>query len=415
MKTAGPQDWNTEALPDKHVTIDLHLVYSKIDRQKIFRGLIPNVMEEKWFVYYYQECLNFHRSWTGYCIYRVHCRDEGNKFYLTHAEVNREKEQYIETDDEIDRRMISYLIDVLLLGKPAVFPSGSGKEEDVIKIWSSIGKAMFTAKAEENPSTDFVRIIPVQRFVGFPASPYRPYAFYADAASLKDKTIADCYSLVHGLRLPPLEPAEKYCTPFLGSQWNYANGGYDNPLADIIVKRKKSIIFEDLPLKKLGKAKFVVLRVSRSDAVRDLDVFPATWRALSFIVSDPKRMGARQLGWDMELTEYASARIHALFKEVQVGSKEGLLASTETKSSLGLNDLEQLPGNEDEHQYYAYLSRDSGFTNRIVELFGISCRCWHGCGYIGSIGNPICRFYLLRNKIIPDLKFSIMKGTDILP
>ena len=62
--------------------------------------------------------------------------------------------------------------------------------------------------------------------------------------------------------------------------------------------------------------KFVILRIFRSDANQELDVFPATWKALSYIVSDPIRMGARSAGWDMDLSEYASASVHALFKKV---------------------------------------------------------------------------------------------------
>lgn len=412
MKVANPQDWKTEPLPDKHVTIDLHLSYSKKERQKIVKGLIPEQMEDKWFVYFDQGVLNFHRSWTGFCVYRVYSRDDGNTFILTHADVNRDVEQYKEVNDELDRQMISYLIDLLLLQKSARFPYSDGSEEDVIKIWSSVGKATFSVKPDDS-STDFVRIIPTQRYVGFPAPSHRPYAFYADAASLKGRTIADCYSLVKGLGLPPMECGNKHCSPYIGSGWDSAVGDYDAPLADIKAKGKKNVIFEELPLKKLEKVKYVVLRVSRSDAVPELDVFPATWCALSYIVSDPKRMGARQAGWDMNLREYASASIHALFKEVQAGSDKGLLALTESKDSLGLNDLDRLRGKEEEFEYYSYLSRDSVFTNKIVELFGISSRCWHGCGYLGVPGKPICRFFLLRNKITPDIKVSVMSGKNV--
>ena len=264
-------------------------------------------------------------------------------------------------------------------------------------------------------STDFIRIVPAERFVGFPAPPYRPYAFYADAESLRGRTIADCYSLVKGLGLPPVKSWNTACSPYIWNQFDYDKGDYDTPLADIKVKIKHGIIFEDLPLKKLEKTKYVVLRVSRFDAVRDLDVFPATWRSLSYIVSDSERMGARQPGWDMDCVEYPSARIHALFKEVQSGSEKGLLALTESKESLGLTDLDRLSEKDEEFEYYCYLSRDSAFTNEIVDLFGISNRCWHGCGYLGTLGKPICRFFLLRNKMRPSIKVSVMSGKELFP
>jgi hypothetical protein len=75
-------------------------------------------MEDKWFVYWKDDCLYFHRSWTGFCIYIVRfvCDDIGGKAAV--ATVNRDPDQYGGTDDEYDRRMIAYLIDVLLLRRP---------------------------------------------------------------------------------------------------------------------------------------------------------------------------------------------------------------------------------------------------------------------------------------------------------
>jgi hypothetical protein len=409
MRIVGPNDWRIESLPERHTTIDLHIAYSKAELQEIKKGLIPQFMEEKWFVYFDQGILNFHRSWTGFCIYKVYCREEGDRFILSHADVNRDDQQYKETNDDVDRQMIKFLVEVLLLKKSAAFPSSSEKEENILKVWSSIGSAVFTAKSDESLS-DFVRIIPFQRFVGYPAYPIRPYAFYADAASLKGKTVADCYSLVKGLRLPPMEPAEKYCNPFLGSTYN--EGDYDLPIANIKVKRKKTFTYEELPQKELDKNKYVVLRVPRHIAVGKLDVFPGTWRALSFIVSDPERMSARKSDWNMKLTDYLLSHFHEHFKEIQKNARDDLLAVNQTKESLGLTELDQLPEQGEEFRYYSYLSKDSAFTNRIMELFGISCRCWHGCGYIGSIGQPLCRIYLLKNELVPEIKISVMKGRD---
>jgi hypothetical protein len=413
MKTAKPTDWNTEPLPDKHVTLDLQLTYSKKDKQKIVKGLIPKVMEDKWFVYFDGGALHFHRSWTGFCVYRVYAHESGELFVLTHVDVNRETSQYQQTDDEFDRRMVSYLVDVLLLRKPARYPSNDNSEEQAIKIWTSVGKAIFAVETEESTDSDFVRIIPAQRYVGYPAPLHRPYAFYADAASLLGRTIADSYSLVKGLGLPNLETGKKHCSPFIWNDFNFTRGDYDTPLADIKV-RNKAVMFEDMPIKKLEQANYVVLRISRAAAIRNLDVFPATWRALSYIVSDPKRMQAHPLTWSMNPEQYASARIHALFKEIQAGSKEGLLSLNSSKDALGLTDLDRLPEKSEEQEYYAYLSKDSGFTNSIVDLFGISSRCWHGCGYLGSPGHPLCRFFLLRNEITPELKISVMKGSEVL-
>lgn len=409
MKTATAQDWKTEPLPDKHIVVRLNLSYSKNERQKIVKGAIPEQMEDKWFVYYDQGVLNFHRSWTGFCVYRVHTEDNCGELNLTYAQVNRDREQYSETDDDFDRRMIPYLIDLLLLKKPAHSPAGNRSDKDVLKMWSSVGKALFNVAPKEMSSADFIRIVPAQRFTGFPAPSHRPYAFYADAASLNGKSVAESYSLVKGLNLSSLESSKGLCSPFI---WVH-HGDQDGPLVNLKVNGN-DIIFGELPLESLDAEKFVVLRVSRSAAVRNLDVFPATWKALSYIVSDPVRMGAREPGWDMSLDHYASARIHALFREVQADGEFGLLALKKTKDGLELSDLDRLPKESEERDYYSYLSRDSAFTDQIVELFGISSRCWHGCGYIGMPGKPVCRFFLLRNKITPYVRVSVLKGDAIL-
>ena len=58
------------------------------------------------------------------------------------ALVNRDPDQYTETDDEHDANMISYLIDVLLLKRNPVFPSKETDPEiSAVKQWSSIGRA----------------------------------------------------------------------------------------------------------------------------------------------------------------------------------------------------------------------------------------------------------------------------------
>jgi hypothetical protein len=75
-------------------------------------------MEDKWFLFFEDDTLFFHRSWTGFCVYEVHF--EGST--ATHAVVNRDPEQYRATDDDRDQQLIHHLIQVLLLGQPANYP-----------------------------------------------------------------------------------------------------------------------------------------------------------------------------------------------------------------------------------------------------------------------------------------------------
>ena len=143
MKTAEPTDWKTEPLPAKRTTIRLNRTFSSQEMKIIRRGLVPEQMEDKWFIYWQDDTLFFHRSWTGYGIYVVHFAAAGNSHKMLGSEVNRDPEQYSETSDERDAEMISYLIDVLLLHQEAVFPTdeSSSENQDLAK-WSQVGRAM---------------------------------------------------------------------------------------------------------------------------------------------------------------------------------------------------------------------------------------------------------------------------------
>ncbi len=258
---------------------------------------------------------------------------------------------------------------------------------------------------------DFVRIIPAQRFTGSPAPLHRPYTFYADAFSLHGRTIADCYRLVKGLNLPPRGYYEKEIrTPFVRN--GFPTRDPESPLTKVRVSPDGKVRHEEYPEAWLEQTEFVVLGVSLADAEAELDPFPATWRALAYIVSDPSRMAYQELGWRISPAEFASARIHALFRNAHRGTERELLASRSSKEELGLSRFDRLPMREDELEYYHYLSKDSALTSEIVELFGISHRCWHGCGYLGWPGFPVCRFFLLRNRLPAVVKVLVLGGRE---
>jgi hypothetical protein len=142
-KQATKSDWKIKKLPSKNTSIDLDRRFAPHDMQRIKAGLIPEEMEDKWFIYWQDDALFFHRSWTGCCLYVVHFAKDGEWYRMCKAEVNRNPKQYEETSDAKDASLISYLIDVLLLHKDAEFPSdlfdstGAGVAE-----WGHAGRAM---------------------------------------------------------------------------------------------------------------------------------------------------------------------------------------------------------------------------------------------------------------------------------
>jgi 8-oxo-dGTP diphosphatase len=140
---ARKSDWRIQPLPRRFTTINLSRTFDPGEMRRIQAGLVPREMEEKWFIYWEANTLFFHRSWTGVCIYAVRFAPEGDSFRMVQADVNRDPEQYEETSDVRDAKLISYLIDVLLLERDSEFPCGADDSADAaIMEWGLSGKAM---------------------------------------------------------------------------------------------------------------------------------------------------------------------------------------------------------------------------------------------------------------------------------
>lgn len=143
MRKARKTDWKTKELPSERSIVPLSRTFSADEMRQIREGLLPQQMEDKWFIYWQDDALYFHRSWTGFCIYVVRFAVEGNSFRVVEADVNRDPEQYGETDDARDAKMISFLIDLLLLRQRGDYPSKkSDPEMEALEQWSSVGRAM---------------------------------------------------------------------------------------------------------------------------------------------------------------------------------------------------------------------------------------------------------------------------------
>jgi hypothetical protein len=151
MKIAKPSNWKTAPLPERQTAVTLDRSFTAEEINLIRQGLIPQEMEDKWFIYWQDNALHFHRSWTGNCIYVVQFAAEGEGYRMVSAAVNRDPEQYKETNDEHDRQMISYLIDVLLLRRPSAFPSSDASPPmQSLQKWSQVGRAML-GQHPDNP------------------------------------------------------------------------------------------------------------------------------------------------------------------------------------------------------------------------------------------------------------------------
>lgn len=71
MKRAERGSWQVLPLPSLREELKFKAVFTDAEIEKISYGLIPEQMEDKWFIYLENGWLFFHRSWTGVCVYRL--------------------------------------------------------------------------------------------------------------------------------------------------------------------------------------------------------------------------------------------------------------------------------------------------------------------------------------------------------
>ncbi len=110
--------WETSPLPSARTEFSLDLEYDDSAMTKIRKGFLPKGMEHKWFAWYEEPVLHLHRSWTGNCIFQVRFVHADGRWRAVTAEVNRNPEQYSQTDVNEDRHLVEVLIDELLLHSP---------------------------------------------------------------------------------------------------------------------------------------------------------------------------------------------------------------------------------------------------------------------------------------------------------
>ena len=103
--------WERSDMPhDLNETIELNLPITEEELKCLAMGHIPEVMEDHWFMYFDGECINYHRSWTGYCLYKATVQRTFEGLFISHVVVNRNPDVYTCTDAEKDKNIFLMLI-----------------------------------------------------------------------------------------------------------------------------------------------------------------------------------------------------------------------------------------------------------------------------------------------------------------
>ncbi len=107
LMPAQKEDWKTLPMPGKTASFPLVRPFGGDEADALRRGHVPGAMEDKWFWYMEGSTLFAHRSWTGYCIYKIDFGKDGRHTVT----VNRDPEQYGCTDIKEDRETLNKLLD----------------------------------------------------------------------------------------------------------------------------------------------------------------------------------------------------------------------------------------------------------------------------------------------------------------
>jgi len=145
---ATASSWKNEPFKTG-LPIPVQLEIPEAEFELIKNGLIPEEMEDKWFIYYEEPYLFFHRSWTGQAVYRVEFLRSGSNYVIREALFSAKKADPNEL--EYSGKIVHFLISNLLLNRNIPFPmpdavtestpglyqhaiSGSGYQEKKVKL-----------------------------------------------------------------------------------------------------------------------------------------------------------------------------------------------------------------------------------------------------------------------------------------
>ena len=119
--SATPDSWKCIAFTQGE-PINYTATFSRLEFAKLCEGLVPEAMEDEWFIYYDEPHLFFHRSWTGLPAYRVALAPRGDAFIVTEALLADNLANEAEIDRAHQVQMLDFVVSNLLLGQNKPFP-----------------------------------------------------------------------------------------------------------------------------------------------------------------------------------------------------------------------------------------------------------------------------------------------------
>ncbi len=99
-----------KVMPEKKSLLDFTSHFSQAEFGCLSLGLVPEQMEDRWFIFLEEPWLFFHRSWTGHCIFQLRLQPDENGYRVAEAWVNRDPEQYNSGGPASEIELLSKLV-----------------------------------------------------------------------------------------------------------------------------------------------------------------------------------------------------------------------------------------------------------------------------------------------------------------
>lgn len=114
---ARRSSWKAEPLTVPQSIPPPARVWTRGEMGIIRRGYVPQIMDEKWFIFMEGDRLFAHRSWTGIGIYEATFARTRRGYVIESAVVTGDDTEYRRSSDEAESRTLEVLIISHLLGE----------------------------------------------------------------------------------------------------------------------------------------------------------------------------------------------------------------------------------------------------------------------------------------------------------
>jgi hypothetical protein len=116
---ATRNDWKISEPPSGFTKLQYRDQFTQAEYETIQRGVVPEEMEDKWFIFYEDPILYLHLSWTGSLVYRVTLERDDIGAHVIDAELSAKYEP-----EPMREEVLPWVIRHVLLRQNVKFPEG---------------------------------------------------------------------------------------------------------------------------------------------------------------------------------------------------------------------------------------------------------------------------------------------------